>query len=114
MTRLHLADRTPLHLFDQIMNMNQSLSLLACGVFSRNTEPTTGYGQSRQPNPNPNPDQFAESPKQHECDAGDIGVSKGFQQEQIPAVLDSKAAGIKKAAFDKDRERADGEAEGEG
>ena len=112
MTQLHLADRAPLHLFRQTMKMNRLFSLLACGVFSRNAEPPTGYGQSRQPNPNP--DQFAESPKQHEGDAGDIGVSKCFQQEQIPAVLDSKAAGIKKAAFDKDRERADGEAEGEG
>ena len=112
MTRLHLANRAPLHLFRQTMKMNRLLSLLACGVFSRNTEPPAGYGQSRQLNPNP--DQFSESPKQHEGDAGDIGVSKCFQQEQIPAVLDSKAAGIKKAAFDKDRERADGEAEGEG
>ena len=68
MTRLHLADRTPLHLLHQIMNMNQSLSLLACGVFSRSTEPPTGHGQSSQPDPNP--DQFAESPEQHEGDAG--------------------------------------------
>ena len=75
MTRLHLANRAPLHLFRQTMKMNRLLSLLACRVFSRNTEPPTGYGQSRQPNPN----QFAESPKQHEGDAGDIGVSKGLQ-----------------------------------
>ena len=31
-------------------------------------------------------------PEQHEGDAGDVGVTKGSQQEHIPAVLGAEAA----------------------
>jgi hypothetical protein len=90
---------------------NRPLSLLACGVFPRSTESPTDHDQNSQPDSDP--DQFAKPPEQHEGDAGDVGVTKGSQQEHIPAVLGAEAAGDEEgAAFDKDQERADGEAEG--
>ena len=72
---------------------------------------TIHHGQAQQPDSDPG--QFAKPPEQHEGDAGDVGVTKGSQQENIPAVLGAEAAGDEEgAAFDKDQERADGEAEG--
>ena len=89
------------------MKTNRPLSLLACGVFPRSTESPTDHDQNSQPDSDP--DQFAKPSEQHE---GDVGVTKGSQQEHIPAVLDAEAAGDEEgAAFDKDQERADGEAE---
>ena len=64
----------------------------------------------RDSQPDSDSDQFVKPPEQHE---GDVGVTKGSQQEHIPAVLGAEAAGDEEgAAFDKDQERADGEAEG--
>ena len=89
------------------MKTNRPLSLLACGVFPRSTESPTDHDQNSQPDSDP--DQFAKPPEQH---AGYVGVTKGSQQEHIPAVLGAEAAGDEEgAAFDKDQERADGDAE---
>ncbi len=43
--------------------------------------------------PDPDPSQFAEPPQQREGDAGDVGITKGSQQGQIPSVLGAEAAG---------------------
>lgn len=82
MTRLHLADRAPLHLFRQVAKKNRPLSLLACEVFPRSTESPTDHGQNSQPNADP--DQLAETPQEREGDAGDVGVAEGLEEKQLP------------------------------
>src|SRR4029077_12111278 len=74
--------------------------------------PSSDKSQAQQPDSDP--DQLAEPPEQREGDAGHIGVAEGTEQQQIPAVLGTEAAGDEEgAAFDKDGEGADGDS-GEG
>src|SRR4026207_1039719 len=60
--------------------------------------------------PDPNPAHLPKATEQRERNASDAGIAEGFEEEQIPAVLGAEAAGDEEgAAFDEDRERADGD-----
>lgn len=90
MTRLRLADRTPLHPLHQVAKKNRPLSLLDCEVFPRSTGSPTGHDQSSQPDADP--DQLAETPQEREGDASHVTVAEGFGQQQIADVLRAEAA----------------------